>query len=61
MFVAFGIQHAMRKRRIVKCDLPRSAIFSHIISNGTIFGKVIEYEMRVCISSTNFVWNISHS
>jgi len=37
-------------------------IFPHCLINGTIFGKkkVIEHKPRVLISSTNFVWNISH-
>ena len=32
MFVALGILHALRKRRIVICGLPRSTTFFHIIS-----------------------------
>ena len=32
VFVALGIQHAMRMRRIVICSLPRSTVFFHIIS-----------------------------
>jgi hypothetical protein len=40
VFVALGIQHAMRIRHIVICDLPRSTIFFHIISKKRqIFGK----------------------
>jgi len=31
-FVALGIQHVMRMRHIVICDLPSSTVFSHIIS-----------------------------
>jgi hypothetical protein len=38
-FVALGIQHAMRMRHTIICGLPRPAVFCHIISNGTIFGK----------------------
>jgi len=37
-------------------------IFPHYFINGMIFGKkVIEHKMCVLISSTRFVWNISHS
>ena len=32
VYVALGIQYAMRMRHIVVCDLPRSTIFFHIIS-----------------------------
>ena len=32
VFVALGIQHAMRMRHVAICGLPRSTIFSHIIS-----------------------------
>ena len=32
VFLALGIQYAMRKRHIVISDLPVSATFSHIVS-----------------------------
>jgi hypothetical protein len=32
VFVALGIQHALRMSHTVICGLPRSAIFFHIIS-----------------------------
>jgi hypothetical protein len=40
MFVALGIQHAMRIRHTVICDLSRSPVFFHIIppkKKGKIF------------------------
>jgi len=38
--VALGIQHAMRMRHTIICDLPRSTIFfPHYLMNGTIFGE----------------------
>jgi hypothetical protein len=43
VFVDLGIQHAMRMRRIVICGLPGSAIYFHIIVNGTIFEKKKKY------------------
>jgi hypothetical protein len=39
VFVALGIQHAMRMRQIVICSLPGSAIFFHITSYTARFSK----------------------
>jgi len=65
MFAAFGIQHVIRMPQIVICSLLRSIAFFHIISQTAQFSKkkknVIECKMCVLISSTTFVWNISHS
>jgi len=39
VFVTLVFEHAMRMRRIVICDLPRSAVFFHIISSSVRFSK----------------------
>jgi len=52
----------MRVRQIVICGLSGSTVFFHIISQmARISGEkyLFEYEMRVLIISTNFVY--SHS
>ena len=56
MFVALGIQHAMRMPHIV-CGLPRSQISSHHDINSTFFErkKVIEHKMCILSFSTTFV------
>ena len=61
VFVARGIQHAMRMRHIVICGLSGSTIFFNINSNMGWFSKVIEHKTRVLIFSAAFIRNIFHS
>ena len=53
VFVALGIQHAMRMRNIVICGLPRSTIFFHIISQTVRFSKELA-EHKMCF---DFLYN----
>jgi hypothetical protein len=39
VFVALVIQHAMRIRHIVICDLPRSTVFFHTILQTSLLKK----------------------
>ena len=57
VFVALGIQHALRMRHIVICGLPGFTKLLHIISKTARFKrKVTEHKMSVLIFSTTFVW-----
>ena len=56
--VALFIQHAIRMRHDVVYGLPRSTILSHI---STIFENTLLDTKCVLISSTKFIWYISHS
>jgi len=48
VFIALGIQHAMRMHHIVVCGLPRSKIFFHIISPKARFKKKSYWVQKVC-------------
>jgi len=39
VYVALGIQHAMRRSHDVTCSQPDFTIFFHILTNGTVFEK----------------------
>jgi hypothetical protein len=49
------MQHAMRVRRIVICDLSGSAVFSHIITPVARFAVITEHKMRDFLCSATFV------
>jgi len=48
VFVALGIQQAMRMRHIAICGLPRSRKFFHIISQAARFPKKNQWAQNVC-------------
>jgi len=49
VFVALGIQHAMRLRHIVSCGLSGSAVLFHIISQMARFSKKNVLEHKMCV------------
>ena len=61
VFVALGIQLAMRMCHTAICVLSGYTLFFHTISNDTIKKIVIVHKMCVLVFCTTFVCNISHS
>ena len=64
MFVALVIQHETRMRHVAICGMLNLQYFSTLSDKRHDFREkkmVIEYEMRVSISSITFIRNISYS
>jgi len=62
VFVALGIRHATRMRRIILSSVARPALpYFSTLSHKDFREKVIEHKMHIFLFSTNFVPNISHS
>ena len=64
VFVALGIQRAMRMRHIVFLQpAPLYNIFLHYLIQGMIFGEKNVTEHKMCVSRfcVNFVRNVYHS
>jgi len=66
VYVALGIPHAMRKRRVIVCGLPALQYFSTSFHKWHDFRKErkkkkIEHKMCVLIFCTTFIGKISHS
>jgi hypothetical protein len=55
VFVALGIQHAMRMRHIVTCGLSLSAILFHIVLQIARFQKKEVAEHKLCVAEHNCV------
>jgi len=61
VFIALGMQHAIRMHHVVICGLSRHTIFPHYVTNGTIFEKsyktknvCFDFLHKLCLKHLSF-------
>jgi len=59
VFVALGIQHAVRMYHVVICGLPRSTLFFHLIQQKAPFSKKLLNTKCILISLKFYLKHLS--